>query len=184
MDRGTWPERDHEWLDDYLAAVSQPNMASEAIEERTHEMLAALLTVDEAAESLFGPAEEVAADDVAEWGSEEVALEESLGSGWRSGLVFVGFNLLMADLVLTGILLLSHGWRIDVPVGAALITATCVGVLGAWSAALPLFEAGRPGWLATAIVTGAALMIGGVSLALAIDGERVLVDEAPCCWSV
>ena len=120
-DTAAWPVGDQEWVARYRMSMADKHVPAPALEERERELLDAVREAEVPAAELFGGVDALAAEDAAELATVEEEVRGSLGGGLRPALREVGHTLTGIGVVAVLLMIIRHGWSVDIDIAASLV---------------------------------------------------------------
>lgn len=178
-DMKTWPARDQKWVAHYRTSMAGKHVPAVALEEREQELLDAVCEAELPAAELFGDADRLAAEDVAELATVGEAVRTSEGGGLRPALWEVGGTLVGIGVVSVLLIVLRSGWSVDVNIAHILVGASVAVVFVGWVAGRALFSAGRSVAMTGALVTAAAVALAGIASAATLGDGYIAASDVP-----
>ena len=178
-DMKTWPARDRKWVAHYRTSMAGKHVPAVALEEREQELLDAVCEAELPAAELFGDADRLAAEDVAELATVGEAVRTSEGGGLRPALWEVGGTLMGIGVVSVLLLVLRSGWSADVNIAHTLVAASVVVVFVGWVAGRALLSAGRSVAMTGALVTAGAVALAGIASAATLGDGHIVASDVP-----
>lgn len=175
----TWPTRDQKWVAHYRTSMAGKNVPAVALQEREQELLDAVCEAELPAAELFGDADRLAAEDVAELATAGEAVRTSESGGLRPALREVGGALMGIGGVSVLLLILRSGWSVDIDIAHVLVAASVVVVFVGWIAGRALFSAGRSVAMTGALVSAGAAALAGIAWAATLGGGHIAASDVP-----
>jgi hypothetical protein len=179
MDATAWPEQDRDWIARYRRSTTGRHVPVDALGERERELLDAVLGAGLPAEELFGAADALAAEDVAELATADEAVRTSEGGGLQPALREVGGTLVGLGAVSSFGLWFRTGWSVDVDVASAVLAASVAALFLGWAVARATFSAGRPAATVGVLLAAAAAAAAGMAAAVQVGSGPLAARDAP-----
>lgn len=175
----TWPVGDQKWVERYRLSMSGKHVPSPTLEERERELLEAVREAAVPAAELFGNADVLAAEDASELATADEAVRTSLGGGLRPALWEVGNTLVGIGTVAVLLMVIRHGWSVDIDTAHALVAASVLVVFVGWVVVRALFSAGRSVLAAGALASAGAIAIAGITAAANLGSGHIAASNVP-----
>jgi hypothetical protein len=174
-----WSAQDQRWATRYRTVMTAKHVPASSLQQREHELLDAVRATQTPAAELFGDATALATEDAAELATAEEEVRTSLGAGLRPVLWEIGGRLTGIGAVAVLLMVLRHGWSIDVDIAHALLAASVLlGFIG-WVVLRALFVAGRPGSTISASVVLGAVVVAGIAFAANLGSGHYAARDVP-----
>ncbi|WP_245580286.1 hypothetical protein [Arthrobacter castelli] len=174
-----WPVVDQKWVERYRMSMVGKHVPALTLEERERELLDAVREAEVPATELFGDAGELAAEDATELATVDEAVRASLGGGLRPALREVGHTLVGIAAVAVLLVIIRHGWSVDIDIAHALVAAGVLIVFVGWVVTRALFSSGRSISAAGALVFAAAIAIAGIVAAANLGSGHIAAHNVP-----
>lgn len=174
-----WPVGDQKWVARYRTSMSGKRVPAFSLDERERELLAAVREAEVPAVALFGDADALAAEDAAELATADEAVRTSLGGGLRPALWEVGGTLVGIGAVVVILMIIRHGWSVDMDTAPALVGASMLVVFVGWVVGRALFSAGRSASAVGALVAAVAVALAGIASAANLGSGHIAASDVP-----
>lgn len=174
-----WPAGDQAWVRRYRLAITGKHVPASSVLAREEELLDATRETGLPAAELFGDAKTLAIEDAAELATTDEIVRTSLGGGLKPALREVAGTWVGIAAVAVVIMILRHGWLVDLDVGHVLIAASvAAGYLG-WKAWRALFTAGRAGLAGGTLIAVGTVVVAGLASAANLGPGHIAASNVP-----
>jgi hypothetical protein len=178
-DKSAWPVVDQEWVARYRMSIAGKYVPAHALEERERELLNAVRDAGVPAAELFGEADALASEDAAELATVDEEVRASLGGGLRPALREVGNTLVGIGVVAVLIMIVRHGWSVDIDIALALVAGAVTVVFVGWVVSRALFAAGRPASAVGVLIAASAAALAGIASAASLGAGHLAASDVP-----
>ncbi len=174
-----WSAEDQKWATRYRTVMTGKHVPASSLQEREHELLDAVRAARVPAAELFGDATALATEDAAELATVEEEIRTSLGAGLRPVLREIGGRLTGISAVAVLLMVLRHGWSIDVDIAHVMVAASVLLAFLGWVVLRALFTAGRSGLMISAGVVLSAVVAAGIAFAANLGSGHYAARDVP-----
>ncbi len=174
-----WPGVDQEWVERYRTSIAGKYVPAHALEERERELLNAVRDAGVPAAELFGEADALAAEDAAELATVDEEVRASLAGGLRPALREVGNTLMGIGIVAVLIMIVRHGWSVDIDIALMMVVGAVTVVFVGWVVARALFAAGRPACAVGALIAASAAALAAIASAASLGAGHIAASGVP-----
>ncbi|PAU90613.1 hypothetical protein CK505_09615 [Kocuria sp. WN036] len=179
MDADQWSAQDRGWASRYRTVMTGKHVPESSLQEREHELLDAVRVAQVSAAELFGDPTALATEDAAELATVEEEVRTSLGAGLRPVLQEIGGRLTGISAVAALLMVLRHGWSIDVDIAHVLVAASVLLAFLGWVVLRALFVAGRAGVTISVSVVLGAVVVAGIAFAANLGSGHYAARDVP-----
>lgn len=179
METRDWPVGDRPWAARYQLSMAGKHVPAVALEERERELLDAVRAAGLPAAEVFGDADVLAAEDVAELATADEAVRVSAGGGVRPALQDVSGTLVASGGVAALLMVIRGGRSVDVDVASALVAASVLALFLGWVISRALFAAGRSVSAVGVLVAAGAAAVAGTASAASLGPGRLAASDVP-----
>lgn len=174
-----WPAGDQEWATRYRLAMKGKPVPSLSLQEREQELLNATHESGMPAAELFGDARTLATEDAAELATVDEMVRTSLGGGLKPALREIAGTSVGIGVVAVLIMVMRHGWFVDLDVAHVLIAASVAAALLGWKIGRALFAGGRAGSAVGALIAVGTVSAAGIASAANLGPGHIAAGDVP-----
>ncbi|WP_211249282.1 hypothetical protein [Nocardioides aequoreus] len=163
----------------YRMSIADKHVPAHALKEREHELLSAVREAEVSAAELFGDADVLAKEDAAELATVEEEVRASLGGGLRPALREVGNTLMGIGIVAVLLMIVRHGWSLDIDIALVLVAGSVLVVFMGWVVSRAVFAAGRSASAVGVLMASGAAALAGLASAASLDSDHIVASDVP-----
>lgn len=178
-DKIAWPAGDQEWVARYRRSLAGKHVSALVLEERERELLDAAREAGVPAAELFGGAGALAAEDAVELATVDEEVRASLGGGLRPALREIGNTLMGIGIVTVLVMIVRHGWSVDIGMAQALVAGSVLVVFVGWVVGRALFAAGRSTSAVGVLGAVGAVALAGIGTAARLSSGHIAATDVP-----
>jgi hypothetical protein len=160
-------------------SIADKHVPAQALREREHELLIAVREAEVSAAELFGDADVLAAEDALELATVDEEVRTSLGGGLQPALREVGNTLVGIGIVAVLIMVVRHGWSLDVDIALGLVAGSVVAVFVGWVVSRAVFAAGRTAPAVGVLIASGSAALAGVASAASLGAGHIAASNVP-----